>query len=245
MVNILVVEDDVIQRENLIKMIEEVDRSINIHEADSKEEALKILKEIKMDFFYIDISLKDSSGLDLAVEIRNIEKYKFSWIVFITTHVNYMIQAFKEIHCYDYIIKPYDKDEVIRMTKLLISGSHALNSLKNKDKHIVFELQKGISVKINVDEIIFIEINFRIMTLYTKCGKYKVKRLSLSKVLEMINSDNIMQSHKSFAVNIDFVSMIESTSSKLWEISFLNCEEKAILSYNFKDDVMEKFKQSI
>jgi DNA-binding LytR/AlgR family response regulator len=244
-VNILIVEDERQQRKNLMKMIYQVDNNIKIYEAESKEEAMKISKEIDIGFFYVDISLKDSSGLDLALELRNIKKYKLSWIVFITTHINYMISAFKEVHCYDYIIKPYNKDEVIGMTKLLISGSHTLNFSKSKDKHIVFELQKGISMKINVDEIIFIEVNFRIMTLCTKRGNYKIKKLTLSKALEIINSNNIVQSHKSFAINIDYINNIEKISNKLWQVGFENCEEKALLSYNFKDDVMEKFKQPI
>jgi len=245
MANILIVEDDYKQRENLIRMISELKEDINVYEAECKEGAIKILKEISMDFFYIDISLKDSSGLDLASEIRSIEKYKFTWIVFITTHTKYMLQAFKEIHCYDYIIKPYDKDEVIRMTKLLISTNHNSNSLKNKDKHIILELHKGINVKVNVDEIMFIELNLRVMTVHTKRGNYKVKKLALSKALDMIDCDNIVQSHKSFAINIDHVNQIESISGKLWEISFVDSKEKALLSYSFKDVVMEIFRQKV
>lgn len=245
MINILIVEDDHKQRENLIKMIYEVDNNLKIYEAECKEEAIRISKEILIDFFYIDISLKDSSGLDLALELRNIEKYNLSWIIFITTHINYMLQAFKEIHCYDYIIKPYDKEVVIKMTKLLISGRNSLNSSQSKDRHIVFELQKGISIKVNADDIIFIEVNLRLMTVYTKHGNYKVKRLSLGKALEMIDCDSIVQSHKSFAINTDFISKIQSISSKVWEISLENCEEKALLSYNYKDDIMKKFKKII
>ncbi|MBC2581543.1 LytTR family DNA-binding domain-containing protein [Clostridium sp. DJ247] len=245
MINILVVEDDEKQRENLVKMIYESEKNINTYEAECKEQALKISKEVLIDFFYIDISLKNSSGLDLALELRNIEKYKFSWVIFITTHVNYMIQAFKEIHCYDYIIKPYDKDEVIEITKHLISGSYMKNSSENKDKHIVFNLHKGVSIRLKVDEIIFIEVNLRVMTIYTKNKNYKVKKLPLKKVLEMIDSDNILQSHKSFAVNIDFINKIESLSNKSWEISFNCCKEKALLSYSFKDTIIKKFNQTL
>ena len=130
MINILIAEDNSIQRKNLIKMI---------YEAESKEEALKILQEVYIDFFYIDISLKNSSGLDLALELRKIEKYKFNWIIFTTTHIQYMIKAFKEVHCYDYILKPYDKDEVIKMTKLLTSNRRAYNPSRKKEKYVVFE----------------------------------------------------------------------------------------------------------
>lgn len=244
MANILIVEDDYRQRENLIKMISELGENINIYEAECKEGAIRILKEIPIDFFYIDISLKDSSGLDLALDIRNIEEYKFTWIVFITTHSSYIIQAFKEVHCYDYIIKPYDKDVIINMTKLLLSGNYVSNFSKEEDKRIIFEMDKGINIKINVNEIMFIEVNLRIMTIYTKDRNYTVKKLALNKVLNMIHSENIIQSHKSFAINMDYVERIESVSGKLWKIGFVDFGEKALLSYSFKDVVMERFRRN-
>ena len=215
MINILIAEDDSIQRKNLIKMIYEADKTLKIYEAESKEEALKILQEVYIDFFYIDISLKNSSGLDLALELRKIEKYKFNWIIFTTTHIQYMIKAFKEVHCYDYILKPYDKDEVIKMTKLLTSNRRAYNPSRKKEKYVVFDLQNNISIKLNIDEIIFMEVDLRRIILHTKKDKYRAKRLSLVKALEMIDCDYILQSHKSFAVNINFINKIEAVSSKL------------------------------
>lgn len=242
--NILIVEDDNEQRKNLMKMIYEADKDLKIYEAESKEEALKISIEVFIDLFYIDISLKNSSGLDLAVELRKIKKYKFNWIIFTTSHVQYMIQAFKEIHCYDYILKPYDKDEVIKMTKLLISNKHVCNSLTKKEKYVVFDLQNSISIKLNVDEIIFMEVNFRKIILHTKDGNYEAKRLSLAKALKTINYDYIVQSHKSFAININFVNKVEVLANKLWEISFNNCKEKALLSYSFKEIIVKKFNEN-
>lgn len=245
MVNILIVEDDSKQRENIVKMIQGIGENLNVYEAESKEQAIKTLQETYINFFYIDISLKNSSGLELAFEIRKIEKYKFNWIIFVTTHIQYMLQAFKEIHCYDYIIKPYDKDEVIKMTKELIEGSHIHREQEKKDKHVIFDLKNGINIKLNVDEIIFIEVNFRIMTVHTKNASYEVKNLSLNKALEMINCNNIVQSHKSFVVNTNYINKIENISSKVWELNFRYREEKAFLSYKFKDVVMEKFEQHI
>ncbi|MBI6873987.1 LytR/AlgR family response regulator transcription factor [Clostridium aciditolerans] len=245
MVNILIVEDDSKQRENIVKMIQGIGENLNVYEAESKEQAIKTLQETYINFFYIDISLKNSSGLELAFEIRKIEKYKFNWIIFVTTHIQYMLHAFKEIHCYDYIIKPYDKDEVIKMTKELIEGSHIHREQEKKDKHVIFDLKNGINIKLNVDEIIFIEVNFRIMTVHTKNASYEVKNLSLNKALEMINCNNIVQSHKSFVVNTNYINKIENISSKVWELNFRYREEKAFLSYKFKDVVMEKFEQHI
>jgi len=115
MKNILIVEDNPIQRKNLRIMLQVVDEQFHIYEAESKDEALQIVKTASIQLFFIDILLKNSLGLDLAIEIRKMRGYEFTFIVFLTTHVEYLSEAFKKVHCYDYIIKPYDKDEIINI----------------------------------------------------------------------------------------------------------------------------------
>lgn len=239
--NILIVEDDKSQREVLKKMLQEADEGLNIYEASNKSEGLDICSNISIDIFYIDVHLGDSSGIDLALEIRKIKRYEFSWMVFITTNVQYMLKAFKEIHCYDYILKPYEKKAIVELTRKLIAGTYMSNAVVNERGSAVFEIRKGINVKIYVDEIIFIETNIRTCTIHTKKRKYEIKGLSLKSALELINGEDIIQCHKSFAVNINEVRKVEGISSKVYEIYFKDYEEKAFLGYKFKNIFMERF----
>ncbi|MCY6355854.1 response regulator [Clostridium sp. ZS2-4] len=103
MCTILLLEDDIKQRNNLKKMLYETNEKLKFYEAEDKDEALDICKRVAIDIFFVDISLKNSSGLDFAVEIREMTKYELSWIIFLTTHMEYITQAFKKIHCYDYV----------------------------------------------------------------------------------------------------------------------------------------------
>ena len=125
-----------------------------------KDEALEITSKNNIDIFYVDICLKNSSGLDFAIELRKIPKYEFSFIIFLTTHVEYINQAFKEVHCYDYILKPYDTTDVVNMTKRFILHSDNIKkySRRIRETYVVIEISKGINVKIYIDEIIFIEV---------------------------------------------------------------------------------------
>ncbi|MCH3963667.1 MAG: LytTR family DNA-binding domain-containing protein [Clostridium sp.] len=240
MVNVLVVEDEKVERETLARMICEAGRNIKVWGAESKYSALDISRKTPIDFFYIDIALKNSSGMDLALELRCMERYKLSWIIFVTSNVNYMLDAFKKTHCYDYVIKPYDKDKVIEMTKLLIAGSYEKSVGKKVDKHVSFSISADISVRIKVEDIVFIAVNLRLMTIYTRDRNYKIRKMSLKKVLDMVDCRDIIQTHRAYAVNINFISSIQKISNKSWEISFGCCGEKAFLSYNFKDEVMKK-----
>jgi DNA-binding LytR/AlgR family response regulator len=245
MKNILLAEDDMKQCENLRKMLHMIDTKINIYEAEDKNEALEISKDVHIDLFFIDISLKSSSGLDLAFELRKMSEYEFTWLVFLTTHVEYLSQALKQVHCYDYIVKPYNKDEIINMVKKFsLHSQNSNNSVKEDErKSIFFELKNGIGIKVYIDEIIFVESSMRTCIVNTISDSYTLKKISLKKVLELINCDYIIQSHKSFLVNIKYINGINKVNSRLSEICFENCDKIALLGYRFRNDVLEKLEK--
>ena len=64
--NILLVEDEKIQREALASIIKSNFVDVRIYEAASEKEAIKIVNQKDIHLFFIDIHLKDSSGLELA-----------------------------------------------------------------------------------------------------------------------------------------------------------------------------------
>jgi len=240
--NVLIAEDDEIQRTSLKKIIQQIDKCIKIYECEDRDGALQITIKNNIDIFYIDISLKNSSGLDFAMDLRQIPKYEFSFIVFLTTHVEYITQSFKKVHCYDYILKPYDAAEVVDMTKRFISHSDNTKGAPKDKIYVIFELTKGISLKVYVDDIIFIEVNIRTCMVHTVNGAYKVNSLGLKNILKLINRNNIVQCHRSFAVNVKHIREIVSIDNRLSEIYFEDYDKIALLGYKFKDTIMDKFR---
>lgn len=235
MINILIVEDDSKQRKNLSKIIKELDSTINVYEADNRKDALKIAEEVEINCFLIDMILKDSNGLDLAIKIREISKYKLTWIIFITNLIDYMLKAFKEVHCYDYILKPYKKENLKQTMKLLIED-HYKKVASKKIEHIFMEIKDG-AVKIVIDDIYFIEKKDRICIIHTKEGIYEVGRVSLKNIVEKINRSYIIQTHKSFAVNVNYIRKLEKLSKTCWEIYFFGYEKIAYLTNTYKENM--------
>jgi len=241
--NVIIVEDDKIQSANLKKMIQQIDNGINIYESDDMGDALKIANEYNIDIFYIDISLKNSSGLDFAIEIRKTPKYEFSLVIFLTTHLEYISKAFKEVHCYDYILKPYDIADVMNMTKRYILNGTNVKEAPVDKRHVIFEITKGINVKIYVDEIMFVEVSLGVCMVHTVNGVYKTSKSTLKGVLKRINCSNIIQCHKSFIVNVKQIKKIQNIDNKLSEIHFENYDKNALLGYKYKKTIMEQFQQ--
>jgi len=199
--------------------------------------------------FLIDISLKESSGLDLAINIRKIPKYEFRQIIFLTTHMEYITQAFKQTHCYDYILKPYDKEEVQAVVnKIIINETNNSNNridiaeIEN-DREILITLKNGIYVGIKINDILFIEVKGKNCQVNTINGIYIASNTTLKKVLQLINSQYIIQSHRAFAVNKKYISKIEKLDFKLSVVYFNKDDKTALLGYKYKENVISEFKK--
>lgn len=215
MSTILVIEDNLIQRKNLVKILESFNRNFIILEAANVEEALKIANENDIDLFYIDICLDNDSGLELASEIRKIPKYKLVWIVFITTHVSYIVEAFKKIHCYDYIMKPYDKEIIEKTTVTLLEKDILVTSKKNIEKrYISFDIGDT-WIKISTSDIIFVEVFLRASYIHTENQVYKIEYTSLKKIISLLHESNFIQCHRSYVVNLDYIERLEKNSTQL------------------------------
>lgn len=236
MAKILIVEDDDLQRNNLKSMLHELGNEYDILVSPSASHALELLKAHNIDLFYIDIHLRSESGLKLAKHIRKIPGYDLTWIVFITSHVNYMLEAFKEVHCYDYILKPYDRSTIYSMTRKLLSDK-SVNPDPTEKKYLFVDIN-GVLVRLNIDNIVFIEVFGKVCVIHTTIGAYEVKNLSLVKLLDAIPDNKLIQSHRSYAVNMRHIQRI-SKNQACWEISFENYEKTALVGGKYKDTVME------
>lgn len=230
--NILLVEDERIQREALASIIKANFVDVRIYEAASKTEALKVVNEKDIHLFFIDIHLKDSSGLELAKKIRQYENHALTGIVFVTGEVIHIIEAFKNIHCYDFIVKPYKEKDIIKIIDIFLNSS-PLKSIK-EGKYTFIDIDSSISVKLYHNDIIYIEYSDKSCNIHTINGVYKVKRTSLIKILNIINDDEIIQTHRSFAVNLKYVTEIEKTYEKVWNIKLRGCDDVVLLSYTYR-----------
>lgn len=79
--------------------------------------------------------------------------------------------------------------------------------------------------------------HINIYTIHTVFGEYNIKSNGLEKLINEINYKNIIRTHKSFAVNLDHLKEIRKVNPKLWEVSFKNYNEKADLSYNYRENI--------
>ena len=178
--NILILEDEELLREELKRLVEKSEPDCMVLETGDIKEAYQMAKEHAIDLFLLDIILNPfckgkREGLIFAENIRKIEEYEVTPIVFITSIAYYEKQAFHNIHCYDYLLKPIEEETAIEIFQRL---------LKNRRKR-----------QTEYDE------RYRKLYVYTRGKKYSFKNITLSECIERMKGSSIIQIHKSILVN--------------------------------------------
>jgi two-component system LytT family response regulator len=199
MLKILIVEDNEIQRKLLIEMVQNINSNLDIMSTDSVKEAIMISDIYDIEAFFIDILLIDGSGIELAKRLRKAKKYQFTPIVFVTALRSKEIETYREIHSYDYIVKPFTEDVLKKTMDNILTDYLEIRSEQKKNKYIYLQMN-SINQRINFENILYIEYLFRKIMITTMHEKIKYKHVPLKKFAEKL-SDDFVQIHQSIVVN--------------------------------------------
>ncbi|MBD7913197.1 MULTISPECIES: LytTR family DNA-binding domain-containing protein [Clostridium] len=241
--NILIIEDETIQNENLAKLIEKSYPSINVFRAYSCRDTRKILNITEVDLFFVDVKLQDGSGIDLVKEVRQMSGYELKGVIFITNQVFQIVDAFKNTHCYDFLVKPYDVKDIKRAIDIF--NKNDFHDSFTERAYSIVPIDKNLTFKVYHDDIIFVEYNSRQCIIHTTKNDIICKKLSLGKFYNQIASKTIVQSHKSYIVNTRYIDKIEKEYTKLWTIKFIETEKIAQASVNYIDNVFKALEVNI
>jgi DNA-binding LytR/AlgR family response regulator len=103
----LVVDDEPLARERLIRMLSSIEGIEVAGEAGDGAEALERIQELDPDVVFLDVRMGGIDGLTLAMQTPQLPP-----IVFTTAHDEYAVGAF-EANAVDYLLKPIRMDRLI------------------------------------------------------------------------------------------------------------------------------------
>ena len=118
------------------KMVERALKSqrFDIFYAKDGNEGLRNVTVTNPDVIIVDIRLPDMSGYDVAQRIRRDPRYKLVPIMFLTsqTDINEKLKAF-ESGADDYLIKPFQPEELVARVNLLVRRGEALRIVQTSE----------------------------------------------------------------------------------------------------------------
>lgn len=215
--NILVVEDDLNIQKRVILSIKEVDESFQLFTSTSAAQALQIAKDNLIDLFFFDIQLTDYKGTQLAKELRGMSVYQYTPMIFATALANEELNAYREIKCYSFLIKPFTNEEVKQVVQEAIDYRQQFS----KPKKTIRIEQKSHIFEYELEDILYIESFRKQMTLHLRTSQKGIIQevisgYTLKGMLELIADDSFIQVHKSFLINQQHMTQIDKVAGLLY-----------------------------
>lgn len=227
MIKILLVEDELIIAEHITLLLEKIGYEI-VGSAMDFEEAIEILETQKPDLILLDINLGGKKdGVDLAEEINRRFEIPF---IFTTSHADAAtLERAKKVNPVNYLVKPFQKEQLYTAIEIAMFNL----SKQSENPKIETEEEDNISQGLFIKDALFIKEKFK----YTKLpiadmhwikaeGNYleiylanrkELIRASLTAFLARLDRPNFFRTHKSYAVNLDYLTKFEPTTVTILE----------------------------
>ena len=208
MTRILVLEDDDRSRESLCRMLEKISDQITVDAAADLAGARLLLRSaVSFDLFLLDIHLMVTSIAGLEIE------------------------AYRRLHCYQYIVKPYIRaeiEEIVNKVLFHIRTGNTPSILVKKD---------GINYKISCSEIVYCKAIPRGVCLCLKEEQLNVPYLSIRQLLEQLPKEQFFQCHRMYVVNQDAVMYYDLVNQVIQVEGY---EERIDIGVTYKADVKKR-----
>ncbi len=229
---ILIIEDEPLAVNKLKSFVKKYNSTYQIiADVDSIEEAVEWLqKNSEPDLLFVDIQLADGLSFEIFKQIT-----VRCPMIFVTAYDHYAIQAFKQ-NSVDYILKPYEYDEIVvaldkfesnfaaapQQEKPLIDIAmleEAMQNLANryKQRFMVKVGERLLSVETDTIPAFLSEDKYTMLV--NAEGKKYIIQYSLEQLKTLLNPSNFYRINRKFIVNIQAIKEIAVFSSNRLKLS--------------------------
>ena len=211
--NVLIIEDNRTCMEALAELTRKCDTVGAVFCVDNSADAYKCAMENEIDLFLVDIILDgenahDISGIVLITNLRKMMRYEFTPVIFITSLVDEAMNAFHNLHCYDYIEKPFDLEKVGK----LISTALKAPLCDDRESGVFYYRKDGVLYALNIDRMIYLETGFRTVMIYTLDETIEIPYVSLKNLMKDLPRKHFIQCSRTVAVNRRFIEHADKTN---------------------------------
>ena len=192
-------------------------------EFESALDALDVIKNSRVDLMFVDVNMPGLNGMDF---VKNLENPPM--VVFVTAHSEYAVEGFR-VNALDYLLKP------ISYKAFLASANKARNfhettlSQMEKggaDKEYLFVKSGYKTVRISLDDIIYIEGMREYVRIHLANSKPLVPLISLRVLAEQLPASKFMRVHRSYIVNLGKIITIDHSRIIFEDKTFVTVSEQ-------------------
>ncbi len=186
-------------------------------------EGLKTIEALQPDLIFLDVQMPKINGFEMLELIETPPA-----VIFTTAFDEYAIKAF-EASAIDYLLKPFTRerfDQALEKWKKQRVGAPNTNvqtllpPQPDEQLRIVVK-EKGEIQIIPTNEVLYLEAYDDYVKIHTNSG-YHLKKKTLSHYENTLSQQQFIRIHRSFIVNLDALSKIESYEKNSYQASLSN-----------------------
>lgn len=178
------------------------------------EEAEKEIKNRFFDIIILDIMIDGKpEGISLAHRL-NSQGINLPFLFLTSMQSKQVFDEAKLTNPFAYLLKPFNELELLYSLELALEKFYSQSNsitLSNKNAIVsrshLFVKNKSSIIKIEVNSIIYAEVDDKYLKLITQKGNYFL-RVSLNKAKELLGETNFVQTNRSFLVNVQKIEEI-------------------------------------
>ena len=203
----LIIEDEPLARNLLTDYVRKVPYLNLVKACSNPMEGLEVLRTHAIDILFLDIQMPEITGITLLKVLQ-----KKPMVILTTAYSEYALESY-ELDVVDYLLKPITFD---RFLKAVDKASQRINSPAaapaekasgEPSPSFVFVKDGTKLVKINLDDILYVEGLKDYVTIHTK--QQKVVSLQRLKALEMqLPADQFIRIHHSYIISLKAIDVI-------------------------------------
>ncbi|HEY3178883.1 MAG TPA: LytTR family DNA-binding domain-containing protein [Casimicrobiaceae bacterium] len=235
----LIAEDEPLLRAQLKARLAETWPELDlIGEAETGEQALALINELKPDVVFLDIRMPAASGIDVAQRLGG----KFH-IVFITAYDEYAVAAFEE-GAVDYVLKPVTAErmaKVVTRVKARLAAppldlSALLTRLAEREATAPLKWIRAslgsIMQMIAVADVVYFQAEDKYTKVVTDGGEALIKK-PIKELYEELDPEAFWQIHRGTIVNLCAIARVERDWRDQPVITLRSRPEKLTVSRTF------------
>ena len=174
-------------------------------------EAVQFTRDNPVDLIFLDINMPKLSGIQLSSMIP-----KTTRIIFTTAYSEYALEGY-EHNSIDYLLKPISYERFLKAVYKAqqsfpdVSAQSLTSAAASMDQFIMVKAdEKGKLIKVNINNITYVEGLKNYLSIYTSTGQRIVTMLSMKDLEEKLPVPHFIRVHRSYLVAVDKILEIKN-----------------------------------
>lgn len=246
MIRCIAIDDEPLALRQVKNYIERIEKLELVALCSNAIEAQELLKTEQVDLLFVDINMPDINGIDF---VRGLTDPPL--VIFTTAYSEYALEGFR-LNAVDYLLKPFSFDdfsraaekacslrELHRMRDERVASVSTIESIDEaSDNNDYISIKSDYKVNlVRYNDIIYIESVGEYIRLHLKDGSKLTTLFRLKNMETELPQKNFMRVHRSYIVNIDYVSSF--ARGKI----YLSNGDYVPISINYRDTFREHFEK--